>query len=64
MSKKNMPNGVMKLPNRIMSRYLKRRKKGAIPSFNVDKYLKEHTSDIKKYYLHPKRLKKWQKLIK
>lgn len=41
--------------------YLKEHKKGPIPAFNVDEFIKEHKSELKDYYCRPKRLKKWNK---
>jgi len=40
--------------------YLKEHKKGPVPSFDVDQFLKQHKSEVRDYYYRPWRRKKWQ----
>lgn len=56
--KYNISIGDMLFENCI---HLKEHKKGPIPSFDVDKFLEQHTGKVKDYYFQPWRKAKWQK---
>lgn len=43
--------------------HLKEHKRGPIPSFDVDKFLKEYRSEVRDYYYRPWRRKIWQKEV-
>jgi len=40
--------------------YLKEHRRGPVPSFDVDKFIKKYKSEVKNYYYRPARVKKWQ----